>query len=76
MCRYWHRQGRHRVFAWYKMIAENDTSSTQSQGQYSVGTMYYLGRGVSKDKQQAKIWYEKAKAKGNKNAMEALEKFF
>jgi len=64
------------AFSWYKMIAENDTSSMQSQGQYSVGTMYYLGRGVSKDKQQAKIWYEKAKAKGNKNAMEALEKFF
>lgn len=33
-------------------------------GMYSVGEMYLYGKGVPKDLQEAKNWFEKAKAAG------------
>ena len=39
-----------------------------SNAQLVVGYMYESGRGVEKDKNKAKMWYERSKALGNKKA--------
>jgi peptidylprolyl isomerase len=42
--------------------------------QRNIGALYESGEGVSKDIQQAKYWYQKAAAGGNKDAKAALDR--
>jgi TPR repeat protein len=42
------------------------------QAELAVGYAYANGSGVSKDKQQARLWYTKAAAQGNPTALENL----
>ena len=44
--------------------------------QYSLGVMYYRGRGVAQDDAQAREWLEKAAAQGNANAQFSLGLMF
>ena len=42
--------------------------------QYNLGRMYQWGKGVEKDLQQARFWFQKAIDNGHEKAKEALSK--
>ena len=42
--------------------------------QYTLGYMYYYGRGIAQDRQKAKLWIETAAAKGYAPAQQALQR--
>ena len=42
--------------------------------QYNLGRMYQWGKGVEKDLQQARFWFQKAIDNGHEKAKEALTK--
>ncbi|MEN8303248.1 MAG: DUF1566 domain-containing protein [Campylobacterota bacterium] len=52
----------------YKSLDSNNSNS-----EYAVAYMYYNGFGVQKDIEKAKLFYEKAAAKGNKLAIKVLK---
>ena len=41
-----------------------------------LGNMYYTGRGVKRDYQEARKWWKNAAEQGNERAQKALEKYF
>lgn len=43
-----------------------------ADAQYGVGYMYYYGKGVVENKQQAIYWLQKASAQGQQSATKAL----
>ena len=52
----------------YKVGAEGGDALSQHQ----VGFMYWEGRGVAVDCQQARVWFEKAAAQNDGNAVSQL----
>ena len=42
----------------------NAAATGYAESQHNLGTMYYLGNGVTQDYQQAFNWYSKAKEQG------------
>ena len=65
-----------------RVLVSEATSSNASayalQGnapaQYNLGRMYQWGKGVEKDLQQARFWFQKAIDNGHEKAKEALTK--
>jgi len=53
---------------WYRKAAEQGDSDAQ----YSLGAMYYLGHGVSQDYSEAVKWYRKAAEQGYAEAQTNL----
>ncbi|MBO4555392.1 MAG: sel1 repeat family protein, partial [Elusimicrobiales bacterium] len=59
-----------KAFEYYTLSSEYGYAPAQ----YNLGQMYEKGHGVSADKAEARSWYEKAAAQGNKEAQAALDK--
>jgi len=51
-------------------------NESNSQAQFRVGMMYYLGQGVPEDEKLAVFWLKKAAAQGNTEAMFELGSVF
>ena len=45
-----------------------------ARSEYNLGRMYQWGKGVKKDLQQARFWFQKAIDNGHEKAKEALTK--
>lgn len=56
---------------WFSKAAEQGDSIAQ----HNLGVCYYNGRGIAKDKDMAKYWFEKSAAQGYEPAKEALKEF-
>lgn len=56
---------------WYKKAAELG----YEWGQFNLGNMYELGKGVEQDYKEALTWYLKAAEQGNQDATERLRMF-
>ena len=50
------------------------TANVINPAQYNLGRMYQWGKGVEKDLQQARFWFQKAIDNGHEKAKEALTK--
>ncbi len=54
---------------WYKRAAEEG----HMEAQMNLAMCYYLGKGVEKDHEKARYWYEEVKEEGRKRAEEMRE---
>ena len=55
---------------WYKKSAEGGSA----MGQYDLGLCYQYGRGVKRDRDTARYWFQKAADQGLEEAKEKLKK--
>lgn len=58
------------VMWWYGKAAEQG----DARAQHRVGLMYYLGKGVVRDEEQARYWLRQAAAQGHAGALDSLQK--
>ena len=49
---------------WYKKAAVQGSA----EAQFNIGSLYYLGEGVTKNYEEALKWYEKAAIKGHETS--------
>jgi TPR repeat protein len=58
-----------KAFPWFKKAAEGGLIESQ----LALADIYRVGRGVPRDKDAARHWYEKAARQGNEAATRGLE---
>lgn len=44
-----------------------------AKAQYTLGYMYYYGKGIKRDRTQGYFWIQQSAQQGNKDALKALE---
>lgn len=69
----WRRNGK-RLFAKGVEWLTKAALQGNAPAQYNLGRMYQWGKGVEKDLQQARFWFQKAIDNGHEKAKEALSK--
>ena len=59
----------------YKLYTDNATKG-DAFAQNELGQLYYQGKGVERDYEQARIWFEKAAAQNNVGGQSALGELY